>query len=53
LRTHTELANGFDEERGRDAIDTDTEEVINPCGFQELLTAWAQRIDRRSDPDVE
>ena len=53
LRTHTELANGFDEERGRDAIDTDTEKVINSCGFQELLAAWAQRIDRRGDPDVE
>ena len=53
LRTHTELAGGFDEDRGRDAIDTDTEKVFNPSGFQELLTARAQRIDRRGDPDVE
>ena len=52
LRIHTESAGGFDEGRGRDAIDTDTEKVINPRGFQELLTARAQRVDRRRDPDV-
>ena len=53
LRTHTESAGGFDEGRGRDAIDTDTEKVVNPRGFQELLTARAQRVDRRGDPGVE
>jgi hypothetical protein len=53
LRTHTESAGRFDQGRGRDAIDTDTEKVINPRGFQELLTAWVQRVDRRGDPDVE
>ena len=53
LRTHTESAGGFYEGHGRDAIDTDTEKVINPRGFQELLTARAQRVDRRGDPGVE
>jgi hypothetical protein len=53
LRTHTQSAGGFGEGRGRHAIDTDTEKVVNPSGFQELLTARAQHIDRRGDPDVE
>jgi hypothetical protein len=52
LRTHTESAGGFDEDCGRHTIDTDTEKLFNPSGFQELLTARAQRIDRRRDPDV-
>ena len=52
LRTHTESAGGFDQDCGRHAIDTDTEKLFNPSGFQELLTARAQRIDRRGDPDV-
>ena len=37
LRTHTEPAGGFDEGRGRHAIETDAEKVLNPGGFQELL----------------
>ena len=53
LRTHTELAGAFDQGRGRDVIDTDTEKVINPRGFQALLAARAQRADDRGDPGVE
>ena len=53
LQNHTESAGSFDEGRGRDAIDTNTEKIINPSGFQELSTARAQRVDRRRDPDVE
>ena len=52
LQIHTDSAGGFDEGRGRDAIDTNTEKIVNPSGFQELSTAWAQRVDRRRDPDV-
>jgi hypothetical protein len=36
-----------------DAIDTDTEKVVNARGLQELLTARAQRVDRRGDRGVE
>jgi hypothetical protein len=53
LRTHTESAGGIGEDGARDAIDINTEKVINPRGFQELLTARVQRVDRRGDPDVE
>jgi hypothetical protein len=52
-RTHTESAGSFDEGRGRDAIDTDTEKIINPSGFQELSTARAQHVGSRGDPDAE
>ena len=53
FRTHSESAGGFEEDRGRDAIDTDTEKVVNPSGFQELLTARARHVHRRGDPNVE
>src|SRR5271156_2805708 len=53
LRTHTESAGGLDQGRGGDAIDTDTEKVINARGFQALLAARAQRVDDRGDPGVE
>ena len=62
LRSHTESAGGFQKHCGvglfgrsafaGDSVDADAEQVVDPGGFQCLLTLRARRIGRRSDADA-